>query len=226
MNEAFLIDLYYWLQHSCNVEQFAFRVTLSSYLSGYNHFHNILRLFDVLSNFLFTTSEMMRDYYLQSCHIFHATRAAVQPSNLDPRELRPQQQQPPTGAATTGAPQKSSCEKPCNIHGKDPRRSPLPTTKLRAPRRKRPQRRRLHANIAKSLTAATLKNIPGRLPLYSTDSSDQLVFREAIFQNSLSNILFLTLTSLLFHLIHLFHLITLYHLALSFYNFISDSHAK
>ena len=30
----------------------------------YNHFHNILRLFDVLINFPFTTSETMRDYYL------------------------------------------------------------------------------------------------------------------------------------------------------------------
>ena len=29
-----------------------------------NHFHNILRLFDVLPNFPFTTSETMRDYYL------------------------------------------------------------------------------------------------------------------------------------------------------------------
>ena len=29
----------------------------------YNHFHNILRLFDVLTNFSFTTSETMRDYY-------------------------------------------------------------------------------------------------------------------------------------------------------------------
>ena len=28
----------------------------------YNHFHNILRLFDVLSNFPFTKSETMRDY--------------------------------------------------------------------------------------------------------------------------------------------------------------------
>ena len=28
-----------------------------------NGFHNILRLFDVLPNFLFTTSETMRDYY-------------------------------------------------------------------------------------------------------------------------------------------------------------------
>ena len=30
----------------------------------YNHFHNILRLFDVLPNFPFTTSEAMRDYCL------------------------------------------------------------------------------------------------------------------------------------------------------------------
>ena len=30
----------------------------------YNHFHNILRLFDVLTNFLFTTSETMCNYYL------------------------------------------------------------------------------------------------------------------------------------------------------------------
>ena len=30
----------------------------------YNHFHNILRLSDVLPTFPFTTSETMRDYYL------------------------------------------------------------------------------------------------------------------------------------------------------------------
>ena len=30
----------------------------------YNYFHNILRLFDVLTNFTFTKSEAMRDYYL------------------------------------------------------------------------------------------------------------------------------------------------------------------
>ena len=29
----------------------------------YNQFHNILRLFDVLPNFPFTTSETMGDYY-------------------------------------------------------------------------------------------------------------------------------------------------------------------
>ena len=32
--------------------------------SSYNHFHNILRLFDVLPNLSFTASETMRDYYL------------------------------------------------------------------------------------------------------------------------------------------------------------------
>ena len=31
---------------------------------AYNNFHNIFRLFDVLTNFPFTTNETMRDYYL------------------------------------------------------------------------------------------------------------------------------------------------------------------
>ena len=31
-------------------------------VNSYNHGHNILRLFDTLPNFLFTTSEMKRDY--------------------------------------------------------------------------------------------------------------------------------------------------------------------
>ena len=31
---------------------------------NYSHFHNILRLFDVLPNFPFTTSERISDYYL------------------------------------------------------------------------------------------------------------------------------------------------------------------
>ena len=30
----------------------------------YNHFYNILSIFDILTSFCFTTSEMMRDYYL------------------------------------------------------------------------------------------------------------------------------------------------------------------
>ena len=35
-----------------------------SYSLDHNHFHNILRLIDVLPTFLFTASETMRDYYL------------------------------------------------------------------------------------------------------------------------------------------------------------------
>ena len=34
------------------------------YVEATNHFHNILRLFNVLAKFPFTTSETMRDYYL------------------------------------------------------------------------------------------------------------------------------------------------------------------
>ena len=34
-----------------------------------NQVHNILRLFDVLPNFIFTTSEMMHDCYLQAWYI-------------------------------------------------------------------------------------------------------------------------------------------------------------
>ena len=41
-----------------------------------NQFYNILRLFDVLPNFPFTTSETMCDYYLQTWYIRVATRIA------------------------------------------------------------------------------------------------------------------------------------------------------
>ena len=37
---------------------------LKFHSTNYNQFHNILRLFDVLPNFAFTTSETMSDYYL------------------------------------------------------------------------------------------------------------------------------------------------------------------
>ena len=33
-------------------------------LGAYNHFHNILRYFEVLPNFPFTTTETIRDHYL------------------------------------------------------------------------------------------------------------------------------------------------------------------
>ena len=51
-------------------------VCLSPHTSGYNEFHNILRLFNVLPNFPFTTSETMGDYYLQTWYIRVAERAA------------------------------------------------------------------------------------------------------------------------------------------------------
>ena len=38
-------------------------------VGSYNQFHNILRLFDVLPNFPFTTSETMGDYYLSTWYI-------------------------------------------------------------------------------------------------------------------------------------------------------------
>ena len=34
-----------------------------------NHFHDILRLFDILPNFLYTISETMRNYYLYTWYI-------------------------------------------------------------------------------------------------------------------------------------------------------------
>ena len=47
---------------SLNADFFQFSAK-SFVLSSYNHFHNILRLFDVLINFPFTASETMRNYY-------------------------------------------------------------------------------------------------------------------------------------------------------------------
>ena len=41
-----------------------------------NHFYNILRFFDVLTNFPFTASGMMRDYYLQTWYIRIFSRVA------------------------------------------------------------------------------------------------------------------------------------------------------
>ena len=54
-------------QHAVTLEYSQGKSTLkqnSSAYKNYNHFHNILKLFDVLRNFLFTTSETMRDYNL------------------------------------------------------------------------------------------------------------------------------------------------------------------
>ena len=47
-------------------------------LGTYNHFHDILRLFDVLLNFPFTTSETIGDYYLQAWYIRVDPRVAQQ----------------------------------------------------------------------------------------------------------------------------------------------------
>ena len=38
-------------------------------VTTYNQFHNILRLFNVLTNVPLTTSETMGDYYLQTWYI-------------------------------------------------------------------------------------------------------------------------------------------------------------
>ena len=50
-----------------NVEQWRinivyFNVDIKGAEATYNHFHSTLRLFDVLTNFPFTTSETIRDY--------------------------------------------------------------------------------------------------------------------------------------------------------------------
>ena len=47
------------------------------YLS-YNQSQNILRLFDVLSNFTFTIIETMGDYYLKTLYLPVASRVAEQ----------------------------------------------------------------------------------------------------------------------------------------------------
>ena len=56
-------------------------------MGSYNQFHNILRLFDVLPNFSFTTSETMGDYYLQIWYIRVASRVAKQLKTKDLRKL-------------------------------------------------------------------------------------------------------------------------------------------
>ena len=53
---------------SLNADFFQFSAK-SFVLSSYNHFHNILRLFDVLISFPFTASETMHNYsYKQSTY--------------------------------------------------------------------------------------------------------------------------------------------------------------
>ena len=51
-------------KHCCLHYNISFKNLVPMLQKAYNHFHNIFRLLDVLPNFLFTTSETMRDYYL------------------------------------------------------------------------------------------------------------------------------------------------------------------
>ena len=56
---------------------------------AYNHFHNIFRLLDVLPNFLFTTSETMRDYYLWIWYLRVIERVAERlKTNEDLRNIK------------------------------------------------------------------------------------------------------------------------------------------
>ena len=61
-------------KHHHNEALFIFTIFVST--SIYDHFHNILRLFDVLPNFPFTTSETMGDHYLQTWYVRLASRVA------------------------------------------------------------------------------------------------------------------------------------------------------
>ena len=54
---------------------------------SYDYFYSILRLFGVLPNFLFTTSEAMLDYYLWTWYIWVASRVAKGLKSYDLRKL-------------------------------------------------------------------------------------------------------------------------------------------
>ena len=56
-------------------------------VATYNQFHNILRFFDVLPNFRFSTSETMRDYYLQTCYIRVASQVGERLKTYDLSKL-------------------------------------------------------------------------------------------------------------------------------------------
>ena len=84
--------------------------------------------------------------------------------------------------------------------------------------KKRLQHRCFPVNIAKFLRTAILNNICERQLLYLTDFSEQLVFREAISQSSLSNIF---ISNFYFTFVSLYTFISLNNL-ISY----SDSHAK
>ena len=74
------------------------------------------------------------------------------------------------------------------------------------------QQRYFSVNIANFLRTAILKNmclICERLLLYLTDILEQLVFREAIFQNSLSDLTFISDFYFTFNLLNTFILLNL-----------------
>ena len=61
----------------------------------YDHFHGILRLFDVVPKFSFTTSKVKRNYYLYVLYLTHIitfiqvnSRAAAQFKTYDLRKVR------------------------------------------------------------------------------------------------------------------------------------------
>ena len=67
----------------CNSIRFFLTISIELDLEIYhmdtnNNFHNIVRFFDVLPNFSFTTSETRRDYYLQTWYIRVSSRVAEQ----------------------------------------------------------------------------------------------------------------------------------------------------
>ena len=65
------------LLHNCIFsEHLLQRTAASAHWIICNHFHNILRHFDVLLNFSFSTSETMRDYYLYAWYIGVGSRIA------------------------------------------------------------------------------------------------------------------------------------------------------
>ena len=72
-----LIFLLFWSENTC------WTPILIYYAATCNQFHNIVRLFDVLPNFPFSTSETMGDYYLQAWYIQVASRVSEQGKTLD-----------------------------------------------------------------------------------------------------------------------------------------------
>ena len=61
---------YFWSE----TEKLNITIELNIFELAFNHFHGILRLFDVLPNFHFTTCETMCDYYLWKWYIRVASR--------------------------------------------------------------------------------------------------------------------------------------------------------